>query len=112
MTIPVRKDGPPKGTPVYRPPAPRTESAEGRKARKKIYNSVQWQRARKVKLARNPLCERCLANGVITPAGHVHHIQDLADRPDLAHDLDNLEALCIGCHSSETRRRMNSQPKD
>lgn len=39
------------------------------------------------------------------PASQVHHKIDLAERPDLAYDLGNLEALCQGHHSGETMRR-------
>lgn len=108
--IPVRQDGPPKGTPIYQPPAPSTPSAEAYRERHRFYCRAAWtKRTRPAKLARDPLCERCLKHDVLTPAAHVHHIQDLADRPDLAHDLDNLEALCASCHSGETRQRMNAQ---
>ena len=34
----------------------------------------------------------------IVRATHVHHIQELRDRPDLAFDADNLISLCHTCH--------------
>lgn len=68
---------------------------------KAFYTSKRWRRVRLQKLRRNPLCE-CGCNQL---AEEVHHKQDRKDRPDLAYELDNLEALTKACHSRETLKR-------
>jgi 5-methylcytosine-specific restriction protein A len=69
---------------------------------KQIYKTARWLRVRKAKLARNPLCEECLRQQRTRPAKDVHHIEPVRDRPDLAYQISNLEALCHSCHSAET----------
>jgi len=101
------RSGPPpeqcyKPRPVHQP-----LTDEGRIERHRFYGRTAWARCRALKLRRNPLCERCLREeGKTVEARHVHHIQDLAERPDLAYDLDNLESLCHPCHSRETLKRL------
>jgi hypothetical protein len=100
-----RYDGMPDGRiPSYSPPPPRTESDEGRRARKKLYNSAAWQRCRALALRRSPLCPKCLKNGFTVPSKDVHHKVDLADG-GAPLDLDNLETLCHEHHSMVTRWR-------
>jgi 5-methylcytosine-specific restriction endonuclease McrA len=103
--IPVRRDGPPPGM-TYKPPAPKTESAEAYRERHLLYGRKAWLNARAAALRVNPLCERCKAQGTIEPATQVHHRVDLKDAPELAYDLANLESLCRVCHSKETAGRM------
>lgn len=100
--VPTRFDGPPESIAVYRKASP-TEEAAGE--RKKFYKRAAWRRCRALKLAGDPLCERCKARGVIEPATQVHHRIDVVDADELVYDLDNLEALCQGCHSRETMGR-------
>lgn len=54
------------------------------------------------------LCERCLAKGIYKAAEVVHHkiklTPALAQRPDIALNWDNLEALCRDCHEKEHGR--------
>lgn len=64
--------------------------------------SRQWRRLRHMVLNEHPTCQY---PGCTLAATDVHHIIDRADRPDLAFDAGNLEALCHGHHSQETRRR-------
>ena len=103
--LPVRRDGPPPGMAVFRPPPPPQPPAD--RERELFYKRAAWRRCRALKLARDPLCEACPRSGVARrePATQVHHKVDLAERPDLAYDLGNLEALCQRHHSSETMRR-------
>ncbi|APW60471.1 HNH endonuclease signature motif containing protein [Paludisphaera borealis] len=91
--------------PQHKPPPPRTESAEGRKARKKIYNSAAWKKCRALALRRQPLCPECLKNGVHSPSVEVHHVKDLAEGGD-QYSLDNLQPLCKMHHGTVTRWRM------
>lgn len=104
--MPYRQVDP--GVPTRRVPDP----LEGdRKARKQLYNSAAWKRLRLLKLARDPLCGRCLEQGIVEPAAHVHHVEPLALRPDLALVLENLEGLCPSHHSTETRREQSDGPR-
>jgi 5-methylcytosine-specific restriction protein A len=63
---------------------------------KKFYNSAEWQRARAIKLARNPVCEHCNRAFATT----VHHRIPLAKcTPAQRLDQDNLKSCCHPCHS-------------
>jgi len=57
----------------------------------------KWKkiRARYVKV--HPLCERCLAEGRITPVEEVHHI--LPVNRGGTNDDGNLMSLCRSCHN-------------
>lgn len=88
--------------PGYIPPAARRkqyEQADSRRDDIAFYQSPAWTKLRLAKLRENPLCERCRREQRITAATHVHHVLERKDRPDLALDWDNLEALCSPCHS-------------
>ncbi len=63
----------------------------------------QWQKVRKHKLVRDPLCEECRRRGVITPAEEVHHVIPIREREDLRLSLGNLESLCRRCHEATKR---------
>lgn len=107
------RQGPPDGQ-CYKPkPVSAVLTEQGRIERHRFYNRAAWGKCRKLKLRRNPLCERCLRDeGRAIPAAHVHHVKDLADRPDLAYDLDNLESLCHPCHSRETLQRLKDDRRN
>lgn len=71
---------------------------------KRFYGSRAWTELRRIKLSRDPFCERCperegLNGWQFTPATTVHHRIERSARPDLALDLDNLESLCAACHN-------------
>jgi 5-methylcytosine-specific restriction endonuclease McrA len=70
-------------------------------ARKRIYNSSEWQsfRVRRIALAHG-ICERCAQDN----AQHVHHIKPLRLGASAAEvfTVAGTEALCISCHSTET----------
>jgi 5-methylcytosine-specific restriction protein A len=74
-------------------------------ASKQFYNSREWQSARSVKLARDPVCERC--GRVLATA--VHHIVEVRDvrqtRPDLLTADTNLQSICNGCHARHHKRK-------
>lgn len=103
----VFRDRPSKAA-TYRPPNPKLDDA-GRIARHRFYNRAAWRRCRGAKLRADPLCERCRSEGRLTEANQVHHKIDLADAPELAFDLGNLESLCQSCHSRETLSRMRGR---
>ncbi len=71
------------------------------KAEQRFYKSREWRQLRQVVLAEQPLCERCMATGRVTAATVVHHRQAIRDSGDRLPTVDELEALCISCHSKE-----------
>ncbi len=74
-----------------------------------FYHSTPWLRLRLIYLADHPYCEPCLARGDWTPATTVHHKIERSERPDLALDESNLEAVCSSCHAIEHARRRREQ---
>lgn len=64
----------------------------------------KWQAFRSWFLHRHPLCADCKEIGNITPAEEVHHVEKLADRPELRCVEGNCRALCKSCHSIRTAR--------
>jgi 5-methylcytosine-specific restriction protein A len=63
-----------------------------------------WEKVRALKVALNPLCERCEARGLVVPVAEVHHVVPIEDAPELRLDIGNLESLCLPCHRQETAR--------
>lgn len=68
------------------------------------YNTKEWKNLRHAHLLAHPLCERCLSQGRVTPAVHVHHIkpfllgQNRPERLKLLLDPNNLMSVCVSCH--------------
>jgi 5-methylcytosine-specific restriction protein A len=56
-----------------------------------------WRRVRAEYLSAHPLCDICAAGGRTVPAALVHHRKPLTNSG--THDWDNLQALCLACHS-------------
>lgn len=85
------------------------------KEKKRFYNSKEWKRKRLKILRRDCYeCQDCIERlkaaikdnvslstdeRKIRVACEVHHIKELADRPDLALCDDNLISLCTKCHN-------------
>ena len=76
-----------------------------RTAQDKFYKSRKWKACRKTYLSEHPMCERCAASGIATPAEHVHHKKELTEEnflePLISLNPENLEALCFDCHRKE-----------
>lgn len=75
----------------------------------KFYKSKTWQRCRMAYAkSRGGLCERCYAEGRITPGEIVHHKIYLTPEtirdPGVSLNWDNLELLCRDCHGDEHKR--------
>jgi len=71
--------------------------------RQKIYNNTRWRKLRDAKLQQYPLCEVCLAKGIITPAIDIHHIDSFMNydglkRLEKAYNFANLLSICKECH--------------
>lgn len=71
----------------------------------RFYHSPEWQRCRVAYWSSHPICERCNAQGIITPTEIIHHKIHLTPEnmydPEIAFGFDNLEALCKTCHNKE-----------
>lgn len=92
--------------PTLQKPSKQKSRTFNRQDRQKIYQSAKWQKLRLAKLMQNPLCEHCLAKGIITPAIDCHHKDSFMNytgnmRLSKAYDITNLVSLCKDCHSSE-----------
>ena len=72
---------------------------------KKRYKSKQWQKVRNIKLSMQPFCERCLLQGIFTPAYIVHHKEYITDQnyfnDNVFFNIDNLESICLAHHNEE-----------
>lgn len=71
-----------------------------------FYGSTAWKHCRDTYMrSKRGLCEKCLAEGIITPATRVHHKTHLTPEnvhdPNIALCFDNLEALCEKHHAAE-----------
>jgi len=78
-----------------RRPDPRPSAA------RRGYDS-RWRRLRRMVLAEQPLCRRCLERGEVRLAEHVHHLRPLVAGG--THERDNLMPLCRKCHAEVHRR--------
>ena len=56
-----------------------------------------WRRIRALYVKKNPLCERCLKEGRVTPVEEVHHIVPLSRGG--TNQFTNLMSLCQSCHT-------------
>lgn len=83
----------------------------------RIYNSREWRELRAAKLTANPLCEMCLAEGIVTATRCIHHkipiesARNYEDMRALAFRYDNLQSLCFA-HHSEVHQAMRSRSKE
>ncbi len=81
---------------------------ESKKSRDKAYDSSRksparrgydkrWVHVRRLKLRRDPLCEMCQEEGLVTEATEVHHIIPISEGGD-PYSMKNLMSLCHRCH--------------
>lgn len=64
---------------------------------------AEWRRVRLQALKRDKyICQHCIADGRVTSAVDVHHVQKLTSYPHLRLVLTNLISLCKGCHAKLT----------
>lgn len=71
----------------------------------KLYYTNSWKKLRETKLAMNPLCEQCGASSLsagMETSLHIDHINDHKGDENLFYELDNLQTLCISCHSKKS----------
>ena len=67
------------------------------------YSTQRWQRLRRFKLQRHPLCEACLQLGHIVPAVAVDHRTPINAGGDPYPEIDKLASLCEPCHNCKSR---------
>jgi 5-methylcytosine-specific restriction protein A len=78
---------------------PPSDYKPSNKARAKFESSGAWKGIRRCQLSKEPLCFDCMAEGRVTQAEQVHHIDG-----DHRHNLEaNLMSLCASCHSKRTK---------
>lgn len=73
-----------------------------RKAFNSLYQTPYWKRTRMTQLSRQPLCQACLARGIVTPAIHVDHLFPWRGLGREAFYTNVLQSLCHSCHSDKT----------
>ena len=61
---------------------------------------ARWRRLRAAHLAREPLCRFHVKQGQIVAATVVDHIRPHRGDPALLYDPNNLQSLCVTCHSA------------
>ena len=71
------------------------------KEQQRFYDSAAWKKLRKLKLSINPLCERCEREGRTVLATIVHHKDYIREGGNLLPTLEELESVCLSCHSRE-----------
>lgn len=67
------------------------------------YSTRRWERLRRLKLQRDPLCQSCLQLGRIEPAVAIDHRTPIKRGGDAFPALDQLASLCVRCHNAKTR---------
>lgn len=66
-----------------------------------FYNSSAWRQLRKNYIMNHPICKICNDNGILQEGHHVDHIQPIS-QGGARLDPNNLQTLCITCHSRKT----------
>ena len=106
----------PSRVPTYRPPSlgppidrHREYNRFGRDdVLSSIYNTGRWKKFRGWIRTTRILCERCKAEGRITPGVHVHHLKSPREVPELTFETSNVVLWCHSCHSSyHAKQRTN-----
>lgn len=67
----------------------------------RLYDLAVWKRLRRMKLARDPLCEECASLGRHRAATECDH-RIAVTKGGAALDIENLTSLCRTCHSRKT----------
>ena len=86
-------------------------------AYQKLLNSKRWRELRARYREAHPLCERCLAEGRVSPTVDIHHREPVEsaktdyDMQRLCFDWNNLQALCVACHI-EVHQQERSHSKE
>lgn len=99
---------PPRAHPTAKQERDRRHDAHRRATKpwRKLYATARWQALRSSQLAKQPLCERCLAGKprCITVATIVHHKRKHEGNEALFFDPLNLASSCQPCHDIDEQR--------
>jgi len=76
----------------------------------RFYDLAVWHKARRLQLAKEPLCRLCKAAGRTVPATDVDHIVPI-NLGGAELDPDNYRSLCRPCHSIVTQRQLGKSDK-
>ena len=79
-----------------------TPSTKERKEHHAQYNTVQWQRLRRLQLSKHPLCVSCLSIGIVKQADQLDHLFPWGQISKQAFYINLFQSLCMSCHSSKT----------
>jgi 5-methylcytosine-specific restriction endonuclease McrA len=63
---------------------------------RKLYQTKQWKKLRKLKLSINPVCEVCRQ----APADTVHHKERASNNMDRFFTIASLQSACKRCHDT------------
>ena len=75
--------------------------------RDRMYTGSKWRRLRAQHLARFPLCQRCLEQGLVEQAEVVDHVHGHGpDWEQRFYDPSALQSLCAACHSEKTAQEV------
>ena len=66
------------------------------------YHTSRWQKLRRAKLSREPLCEICDRRGRVEPATDVDHIVAIRHGGPAFPAFSGLMSLCHRCHAEKT----------
>jgi 5-methylcytosine-specific restriction enzyme A len=69
----------------------------------KWFNTRRWKRLRRLQLAKQPLCQQCLAQNIIKIANVVHHKEQHKGNYELFWHSE-LESVCEHCHNGKLQR--------
>ena len=78
-----------------------TKDDPTRKYKSQDYNSVRWRKARAQQLGKQPLCEECLKNDIITSANVCDHINPVRLGGSFW-DSSNHQSMCTPCHNKKS----------
>jgi len=70
------------------------------------YNTSRWQKLRRAKLMRDPLCSHCQALGRVVIGKIVDHVKAIRNGGNPYPPLDGLQTLCQNCHNRKTQSDM------
>ena len=74
-----------------------------------VIRTKRWKALRQQVLRRdNYKCVSCSAAGDL----EIDHVKPVRDAPELAYEIDNLQALCRQCHSAKTRAEVFGKPEN
>lgn len=76
---------------------------------KRFYDSAGWQRLRLERLRIEPLCRMCKAQGRISLAKDVDHIERIRSGGERL-SLENTQSLCKQCHARKSGREARENP--